>query len=646
MKKIIFVLIFIITLLPIKDLMIVSADTPNESAEFVSRYKTWGSELTEDQLMQFYIENGIRPANFPDSDAVGRFSYADVAPHLSEKFPEYTSWRVSSQKSYVKDVYGENPFELCDHKGSKLIAAAKEQAGITYEDLGCGPIAILSQFDYLARSAGYVSIADNLEDFRDKTLEEGPNFIGLAKEVFMKTPTVPAESIIGKIFGAEPGDGTFTFPLDAVDTMKEILENHYLAEKKTEETVDEEGVVHTREYYDNESQIVVSGDVIPCLSSFSTKINNLKDSIDRGMPVIWWTVGGEKTDGFANHYMNIFGYEYWTGTDAYGNETDHLMFILRCNWDDDSDIYMDSDYLRANNCGFIFFEETHDKTLIRPKNYGYACQYPYEQQSGVVYSEMGYDFNSQYLRAGYVDRYDITNSYCIDQQLSLSAKRENAGEAYVQYEFSVPIKWIYVETSWWSVYEGIFSEDGKAHIEYRDYNGKWVKQFDLLRDIDGGLSSAIDNKSKLKCEFNYPVTAFRIYVQTNNPTGSRNKGRLVLGNIIVVHGEAHTHSYSYIPKGNSRHLVNCICGKTMSEPHAISADDIGGRYANCIQCGYRVDLDSDIVIVNRYPNECLYSENGSYILANGVVVLVNEDIEAYLDGSLTFRLRRSDEYEI
>ena len=170
---------------------------------------------------------------------------------------------------------------------------------------------MISQFDYLARYAGYVSIADNLEDFTNPTVvTEAPNFIALAREILENTDTIPADGPLGNFFGVNPSDGTFTFPHEVINSSREILENHYLSIKKTEEVVDEEGNVSTRTYYDNDSQILVSGDTIPSLSSFSTKINNLKDSIDRGMPVIWWTLGEDKAKGFGNHYMNIFGYEY------------------------------------------------------------------------------------------------------------------------------------------------------------------------------------------------------------------------------------------------------------------------------------------------------------------------------------------------
>ena len=144
-------------------------------------------------------------------------------------------------------------------------------------------------------------------------------------------------------------------------------------------------------------------------------------------------------------------------------------------------------------------------------------------------------FSTKYLRTGYVNRYDSTNTNIVDQQISLSAKRANAGEAYIQYQLPVSVKWLYLEASWWSSSEGISFLNGEVLIQYKDQNGEWVTQLDLLNDVSGGISNLIDYKTKIKCEFEYPVTEFRIYVKSDNPTGDRNKGRLVLGNMMLIH---------------------------------------------------------------------------------------------------------------
>ncbi|MBQ7828700.1 MAG: hypothetical protein IJ345_00305 [Clostridia bacterium] len=40
--------------------------------------------------------------------------------------------------------------------------------------------------------------------------------------------------------------------------------------------------------------------------------------------------------------------------------------------------------------------------------------------------------------------------------------------------------------------------------------------------------------------------------------------------------------------------------------------------------------------LNSVITDLPHTENGSYILPNGIIVLVEEDIEAYMDGSLVF----------
>ena len=633
MKKILIIFIMILCLIFVNSTLVVSEEE-EYNKDFVSRYETWNLDLSEEELIQYYIDNDIRPANAP-SGSGEKLHLDDISNHLSGRFPEYSSWSVSSEKGYVSDVYGGNPLETDDADYNVHIAEAKRLAGITYDALGCGPLAMISQFDYLARYAGYVSIADNLEDFTNPSIvTEAPNFIVLAREILENTDTIPADGTTGQWFDVDPNAGTFTFPHEVINSSREILENHYLSIKKTEEIIDDEGNVSTRTYYDNDSQILVSGDTIPSLSSFSTKISNLKDSIDRGMPVIWWTLGEDKAKEFGNHYMNIFGYEYWVGTDASGNTKTHLMFVLRYNWGED-DVYMDSDLLDAVNGGFIFFEETHEKTLVRPENYGYECQYFFDEKNKTINPELGYTLDTKILRTGYVNRYDSTNTNIIDQQISLSAKRTNAGEAYIHYILPIPVKWLYLELSWWSSSEGISYNNGQAIVEYKDYNGNWVTQLDFLNDISGGISNLIDYKSKIKCEFEYPVTEFRIYVKSDNPSGDRNKGRLVMGNILLIH-EEHEHTYSYTSNGSSGHIETCVCGKTSIQPHAVNSSEATGRYANCIQCGHLVDLRSDIVVGMMDVNNAIHSENGSYILSNGTIVLVEEDIESYLNGTLIF----------
>lgn len=60
-------------------------------------------------------------------------------------------------------------------------------------------------------------------------------------------------------------------------------------------------------------------------------------------------------------------------------------------------------------------------------------------------------------------------------------------------------------------------------------------------------------------------------------------------------------------------------------------------FARCIICNKEVDLDKDIVIVQPDSLRGLMRTiNGSYINQQGIIVLVDEDIDSYLNGTLVF----------
>ena len=101
-------------------------------------------------------------------------------------------------------------------------------------------------------------------------------------------------------------------------------------------------------------------------------------------------------------------------------------------------------------------------------------------------------------------------------------------------------------------------------------------------------------------------------------------------------GELHQHLFSYTWISNVTHQEVCFCGEEgRIKPHVVESDAFSGgaMYATCIVCGGRVSRSPQIILsVNKLP----HTENGSYIRPDGIIVLVGEDIEAYLDGMLEF----------
>ena len=111
--------------------------------------------------------------------------------------------------------------------------------------------------------------------------------------------------------------------------------------------------------------------------------------------------------------------------------------------------------------------------------------------------------------------------------------------------------------------------------------------------------------------------------------------------IISVSIESHSHSYEMQYYNYKWHKLTCECGQTSgnNQVHSIlQSSIIDERYAPCIGCGYMLDLNSDMPIVRGLNTNVNIemSTNGSYILPSGIIVLVDEDLDAYLNGTLVF----------
>lgn len=131
----------------------------------------------------------------------------------------------------------------------------------------------------------------------------------------------------------------------------------------------------------------------------------------------------------------------------------------------------------------------------------------------------------------------------------------------------------------------------------------------------------LDNVDRLDSLENYCVTS----------------GRLNAFKAISAITHDHEYNCKYLNKNN--HITICRCGAMLGLPqgHAISIDDAGKAYANCLGCGHLLNLSFDsAVIMGIIPYVIKKTENGSYILSNGLIVLVEQDVSAYLNGTLTF----------
>ena len=100
----------------------------------------------------------------------------------------------------------------------------------------------------------------------------------------------------------------------------------------------------------------------------------------------------------------------------------------------------------------------------------------------------------------------------------------------------------------------------------------------------------------------------------------------------------HVHSYTdhYQYSSALQHYCYCSCGDSILRPHVVVQSDGGGMTVSI--CKYCNAMISGPGVLNGVYTDLPHTENGSYILPNGIIVLVPEDEEAYFNGTLEFRI--------
>ena len=160
-----------------------------------------------------------------------------------------------------------------------------------------------------------------------------------------------------------------------------------------------------------------------------------------------------------------------------------------------------------------------------------------------------------------------------------------------------------------------------------------------LYDENLNIIPITPNYSNSNCniDFTKNLSSGLYYLKTNYVNSGVN------GTInYSVNGPSHVHSYTgWIYHNNISHIEVCECGTigTATQPHAVSPSDKYKDKANCIGCGAIINLTGGggITIVPGPSNiNRKTTINGSYILPNGIIVLVDEDIDDYLLNTLVF----------
>ena len=176
--------------------------------------------------------------------------------------------------------------------------------------------------------------------------------------------------------------------------------------------------------------------------------------------------------------------------------------------------------------------------------------------------------------------------------------------------------------------------------------------YDVYRECDNNHSlssgkmmpvASYGNKDYIKCKYCRYVAPFEERVQQEYIYTKKNSTIHTITNdvegLTYTFEEKHG-DYSYsVSNKSGKHLKRCGgCNYIIEEPHAVSLEDYmdGNNTVTCRGCNRTFDKNSGQFVINNI-NELQRTENGSYILPNGIIILVEEDIQAYLDGTLVFR---------
>lgn len=162
---------------------------------------------------------------------------------------------------------------------------------------------------------------------------------------------------------------------------------------------------------------------------------------------------------------------------------------------------------------------------------------------------------------------------------------------------------------------------------------------------DGNMFAVASYKKRdyYKCKYCKYVAPFEDRVQQNYSTTQYNTLYHLATNQVTGLNysfyQSHLYNDSYIWFSYTQHRAICECGSGHMSAHAISSESLnpGSQYAYCLLCGGLASIGITPLSTNELPN----TPNGSYILPNGVVVLAEDDYEAYFNDALVFNYPNS-----
>ena len=159
--------------------------------------------------------------------------------------------------------------------------------------------------------------------------------------------------------------------------------------------------------------------------------------------------------------------------------------------------------------------------------------------------------------------------------------------------------------------------------------------------------ASYEHKDYIKCKYCRYVAPFEDRVQQNYVYTNKNSTTHTVTNDVTglsyTFEESHCIMYAF-SKTIGKHRKHCVnCDYSVEEGHAVTYEDYtdGNDTVKCIICNQILDKNSGWFMVNNI-NPTQTTVNGSYILPNGIIILVEEDIDSYKEGTLEFKDANSE----
>ena len=230
------------------------------------------------------------------------------------------------------------------------------------------------------------------------------------------------------------------------------------------------------------------------------------------------------------------------------------------------------------------------------------------------------------LTGGYPSAFKTINKPPYTQMSSVS------GIAYSSYIASGETKW----------YKFTAPETNTYYFESSGLVDTYGEVFSAMV-VDGSTSGLLEYDDDSGSNYNFKISIvldadqtifLRVCGYSSNDYGNYS--------VNVTYTHIHSFNSSYSQYSSTQHKAYCNCGNYTLSMHVADGSHIysylGHLYARCLYCNYAIDLGGNgpITPIQSSGYSQMVTDNGSYILPNGIYVIMEEDLDSFFNGTLIF----------